>query len=353
MDPTSKDQDRPARDKQGRRLWVRDAWQWILGDALGEAEPMPAWSEAYALTRFSVSKPATVSWFNGYDEKQPSRAEWIGPGGFGVLGHVHPRFADRTQALPAAPYESDPANWPQLDWYDRRTAQPTRVLTSADRNDPERFATAVLAGTPVLATLGGVVARYRDRTEHKSRSPAGQRTESGTAGLLQRRPVTAAPETTELIGKEGNQLGERLLGEALAVGQYRNAYGSRLERWESLVQPILMEVGAVAIAAATGASMSAVYRVLEGSLPHRRKRPRYVELAVAHARQRLGDWGIDPPYDTAALLWSYLHEREALGENVRRCEWCGQPLEPGARSNKRYHDECRQPAYRAQLGGDS
>src|SRR5579863_1736611 len=132
-------------------------------------QPVPAWSTAYALTRFSISKPATASWFNGYNETRRSRAEWIGPGGFGVIGHIYPEFASRTAVLPTAPYESDPAKWSQLAWYDRRTAQPMRVLSSADRSDPERFASVALGGTPILATLGDVAARYRDRTEHKSR----------------------------------------------------------------------------------------------------------------------------------------------------------------------------------------
>jgi hypothetical protein len=346
MDPTTTDQDRPARDSQGRRLWVREAWQWILDDALDLPHPMPPWEGAYALTRFSVSKPGTAGWFKGYDEKQQSRARWIGPGGFGVIGHVHPGSAQHTRVLPTAPYESDPARWPELDWYDRHTATATNILTVADRRDAEIFAAAVMRGDPVIQTLGDVVTRYRDRTEHKSRAPTGGPAAADTTGLLGRRSVAGSPEMTDLVGKEGNQLAERLLGEAVEPGEYNNMYGARRERWRTLVLPVLRELDIKELSDRTGVARSTLYRALSSSVPHGENRARYIEIAVGHARSRLSDWDISPPHDPAPLLWRYLKEREARGEGSRRCEWCDEPLDPGARADKRYHDRCRRPANR-------
>src|SRR5262249_2109191 len=35
LDPTADDPDRPRRDRKGRRLWVAQAWRWILRRAAG------------------------------------------------------------------------------------------------------------------------------------------------------------------------------------------------------------------------------------------------------------------------------------------------------------------------------
>jgi hypothetical protein len=56
LDPT--DPDRPRRDRDGRRLWVAQAWRWILERADGTKPRLPSWASAYALTRFTVSSPA-------------------------------------------------------------------------------------------------------------------------------------------------------------------------------------------------------------------------------------------------------------------------------------------------------
>ena len=56
-------------------------------------------------------------------------------------------------ALPAAPYESDPAKWPKLDWYDRRTGQPIDVITLADRDDPERMSMVTPRNVGLLQEL--------------------------------------------------------------------------------------------------------------------------------------------------------------------------------------------------------
>jgi hypothetical protein len=141
-----------------------------------------------------------------------------------------------------------------------------------------------------------------------------------------------------------------LLGEVTDSDHYHNTYGTRREPWDTLILPILREIGAQTLIARTSASRAAAYGILAGRLPLARNRAKYIELAIEHAQERLTDWGIKPPDNRPALLWLYLQERQRRGEDVRRCQWCGEPLEPGARADKRYHDECRQRARRARGG---
>src|SRR5438552_16523640 len=68
---------------------------------------------------------------------------------------------------------------------------------------------------------------------------------SESEGLLQRRPLESAPVVTELIGKEGNRLAERLIGIDVDASDYRNTYGERVDYWDGLILPILAELGAV------------------------------------------------------------------------------------------------------------
>jgi hypothetical protein len=164
--------------------------------------------------------------------------------------------------LPAAPYETDPARWPLLDWYDRRTGNPTDVIAPAGV-EPDVRADALHHGAVPIALLSDILTRYQRRIEHKSlapdRSPAG----AATRGLLARRPVESDPYQTELIGKEGNKLEERQTGEVTDPTEYRTHYGRRTSTW-LLVLSVLKEIGAPETASQTEISRSAVYDVLRG-----------------------------------------------------------------------------------------
>jgi hypothetical protein len=69
LDPTNPK--KPQRDDLGRRLWVKEAWEWILRGALGYEVVMPPWAARFALTRFTVSGPHLASWFAGFDQSKP------------------------------------------------------------------------------------------------------------------------------------------------------------------------------------------------------------------------------------------------------------------------------------------
>jgi hypothetical protein len=338
LDPTSKDPDRPQRDDKGRRLWVAQAWQWILADARGQQPALPEWSDRYALTRFTISSPRLEDWFKGYNNSRP-RSDWIRPGSFGLI--AHPAALGPRGPLPAATYETDPERWPHLDWYDRRTGNPTRVTALGTSDDPDQRAHALQRGDVPIQRLQDTLATYRHRTEHKSRDVNGDPAGPSSRGLLQRRPIHSSLAETELTGKEGNKLVERASGEVTEPADYRNTYGTRGDTWQLVVE-ILREIGVPTIVEQTGFSRSAVYAVLNGARAQADNARGYTDLAVSHARDRLATWGVRPPHVTPQLLAQYAEERDRRGENIRRCEWCAEPIPPDRRSDTRFHlDQCR------------
>jgi hypothetical protein len=140
LDPTLTDPDDTGRDKKGRRIWARTAWTWILRDALDSQPELPTWAHRYALTRFTLSGPGTAAWFDGYNATRP-RSTQIRPGSFGLIAHPEGGFTTGG-ALPTAPYERNPADWPGLTWYDRATANPIGVTTVKISPDQLAFALA-------------------------------------------------------------------------------------------------------------------------------------------------------------------------------------------------------------------
>ena len=358
LDPTIKIPGKAQRDKQKRHTWIRQAWDWVLAGVYRQPAAMPTWSQHYALSRFTVSSPDLADWFKGYNAQRP-REDQIRPGSFGLIAHPDPAFYNPNQApgsprkppgLPAAPYESRPERWPELQWYDRATSKPITVLTAKAREQPERFGHALTSGAVVIDTLANVLGRYTRRPEHKSLAPDGAAAGATTSGLLLRRPVPSGPATTLLTGKEGNKLTERLTGEVTASSEYRNDYGTRGDPWKELILPVLTDIGAASLIAHRIPSATA-YRVLsEPRRPRRATRDRLQAAAVAFATERLSEWELAVPSHAPEVLAAYLSERERRGENARRCVWCGEPMPPGTRADALYHNNaCRQAARRARL----
>lgn len=315
LDPTAREPDRPSRDRKGRRLWVAQAWLWILKQAAGEKPPLPSWSSCYALTRFTVSSPKLEGWFAGFNRERP-RAERMRPGSFGLI--AHPLGLGSNSPRPAAPYERDPARWLGLDWYDRRTGRRARILTIASGDDPEARAHVLARGDVAIKTVGDILSQYRRRPENKSLAPDGEPAGTETVGLLGRRPVRSALVDTELIGKEGNKLEERLSGEVLEQAEYQTSYGRRVDHWTELVLPILREIGARALAEQTGFKIRSIYDVLnKNARPHAKRRTAYEEAALSHASSHLKNWSAEVPETGLAVLRRYLEERERQGSSRR------------------------------------
>jgi hypothetical protein len=301
LDPSTPED--PRRDARGRRLWIKRAWEWVLaGDP---TVPLPDGSDRLALTRFGLSSPKIAEWFRGYDDAvEPG--DRMRPGTFGLIAHPIGMTAALAEgALPTATYHSDPDVWPILPWYDRSTGEAVTLTTIDPGAHPDRFAAELEAGVVRVLTLGDVISRYSRKVEHKSRASDGDEITGETAGLLQRRPVESAAVLSDLTGKEGNKIVERLSGEVTNPEEYRTEYGERADRWSLLVVPVLREMGAANVAELTGISRRAVERALRlevPSMPHISKRGIYLRVASGRLTHQS-----PAPADLAPGIYASLH----------------------------------------------
>jgi hypothetical protein len=277
VDPSGRPPEQ-QRDGVGRRIWIRETWEWIVGNALGRTVPQPAWAHRPALTRFTVSSPRLAGWFAGSE---------VRPGSFGLLAHADSAFYGQRSSeadgepelpLPAAPYEENPDFWLTLPWTDRGSGEPVRIVTPAMLKETGTSGLGYGGGATVIDTIGRVLGRYLRRSEHKSLAPDGTPAGPDTVGLLRRRPIAGRPTRTRLIGKEGNQLLERASGQLANGAGVTNEYGWRSDPWEETLAK-LKEIGAARLVERTGFSRSAVYQVLAGATPHPRNRGIYVSVA--------------------------------------------------------------------------
>ncbi len=269
-------------------------------------------------------------WFSGFDDSVPPQ-ERIRPGAFGLLGHPLGLVSGiTTVARPARGYEPNPAGWEQGPWYDRRTGTTTRITTLSPGDDPERFAEALASGAVKIQRLGEVLARYRIHPEHKSVGPDRRWADEVTRGLLRRRPVFSAPVLTDLIGKEGNKITERLTGEVEDPGEYRVEYGGRADRWRTLALPVLRqmrdEIGTEALSRRVGVHRRSIERVLGPTLvvPHASMRARYLDGASDWCRRGLADLGVQTGHNPLGTIWCHL--RRAVSQPAASCTLCGRPL---------------------------
>jgi hypothetical protein len=138
-------------------------------------------------------------------------------------------------------------------------------------------------------------------------------------------------------------------GQTTEPNAYRNDHGALTDPWD-LIQPTLTDAGVGALVAA-GIARSTAFAAIKRRTPPRDRYDVYLDVADAHATANLDRWGVQGAQDPLARIAQYLRERNNRGENIRRCEWCGAPMPPGARAGARYHtDTCRQAARRARPG---
>lgn len=309
LDPLNPE--RPRRDEQGRRIWIKEAWEWILRDVLGLDASMPTWADRFALTRFTISGPHVAGWFAGFDRRRPP-SDRIRPGSFGLLAHTNygplPPSGTRPP-LPAATYEGDSTRWPKLAWFNGASGERIKIVGVDPLSSPERFAEAIASGGVPVKTLRDVLERFRERPEHKSLGPVGRAAGPRTAGLLLRRGIESSPGLTELRGKEGHGLAERALGLLLDPEEYGNSYGLREgEPFRDLVVPILVKLGVIEAAKRSSLSRWSVQRILRNvnsTQPHRSTKDALVRVASDWASRCLRESGVSPPENDLACLQLY------------------------------------------------
>src|SRR5205823_2029281 len=122
---------------------------------------------------------------------------------------------------------------------------------------------------------------------------------------------------------------------------------TRADPWAERIHPVVQDIGAAGLIA-RGMPRSTAYRAVTGAQPRGSGRGLVEAAAVERASLKLADWGVAIARSPAGVLDAYLRERQERGEDLRRCQWCGEPLPPSARADARYDKPaCRKAAQRA------
>jgi hypothetical protein len=326
VDPIGRNGTRPNRLGDGRRVWVAESWAHLLNRARGQYPRLPEWADHYALTQFTISSPRMLEWFGGRDAVAAAD-ERLRPGSFGLLAQPSELVGGLGgRVLPAAPFEDDPARWPDLAWYDRLTGQRVRVSAVDPAADPTGLERVLEHRVVPVRTLGDVVSTYDMRPEHKSLSPDGSPAGAMARGLMRRRHVRSSPALTRLSGKEGNKLLQRATGETTDPADYRTEFGERANPWTHLVVPVLRLMGRAELERLTDAKhRRAIERTIaerRPTRPHNDLATRLQTAAVGYATELLTASGLpvsaEPLGRLADLLESDLcHHRCTCG--------CGRP----------------------------
>jgi hypothetical protein len=192
IDPESNDRD-----------WIRQFWEGIVTEALGQSYLWPAWLDCPAIGRITASSPQMLKPFTMWNRRKPY-CDQVKPCNFLLTAFVarmgHPPGVNEKRFHLVAPYESDPRRWTRLPWsnlYDVTGQHYQLTTTRSDYAD---------ARSILVKTYRNVLEEYRAHAETKSLAPDGTLCVGATAGLLRRRPVTR--ESLAYVGRESNRLEE-------------------------------------------------------------------------------------------------------------------------------------------------
>lgn len=269
------------------REWIRQFWEVIVREALGEAVSPPSWLAQPAVSRLTISSWLLYRPFAASRGLLPYSAR-IKPFNFVLSAHVaslgHPEGADPRRFHLIAPYTPDPRVWLRQPWTDIHSNQTYGITTS-------RHASGRMVR---VKSYRDVLEEYRTHPEPKSADAWGNPCDRTTAGHLQRRAVRAA--SIVYVGKESNFLEEVERGlvhdwdEVLEVHE-----DPRRHPWFAHVVPVLKRMPSRLLAERTGLSQRWIKSLSNGrSRPSRKRLPRLVRVAIACARRLLADPGTDP-----------------------------------------------------------
>ena len=322
----------PLDPEDDDRDWIRQAWYFLVCQALGLPVDEPAWLDLPALSKVAITSPAALRPFEPYNEGRPVR-EHVRPGSFMLAAQVapfgYPIDADPTRFRLIAAYDPDPNHWLQLLWVNLYDGTHHPITAEGDpSSDSVR-----------VKTYRDVLGLYRTHPEPKSNGPNGKPCGRGAVGLLARRPV--AMSTLSLIGKESNKLEKTTAGLIGALGDVLSAYGAG-RGWDDLVRPVLLDLPTSALVARSGLDARTIQRLRAGQARPRSQHQAALALIAADlVGERLVDAGIAAPEDPASRLALYLDKHEDLS---RRCPQCGRP--PMSSRAAYCSSACKKRAYR-------
>lgn len=262
------------------RKWIETLWTALIREALGEPFELPAWASRPAVSRVTVSTPDVLATFRVLNDGLPYAAQ-IKPTNFGLsvtlAATSAPVEIDPERFHLLGPFESDPAQWGMMPWYDKYSGRSYRIGVGRD----------IPADAIQVKSFGDVVDEYRVHPEPKSLGPDGTPCHRGTVGLLRRRPVYAAGVV--YLGKESNRYEEVQLGLVHRLADVQQAYPHpTASSWAVLVVPVLQLMPKKALARAVGISPRQVqaYRNT-GAQPTPETAARLLEAITRWARRAL------------------------------------------------------------------
>ena len=147
---------RPRRDSKGRRLWVAEAWQWILDEPTAATRPSPPGPAATPLPvhRLQPDRPGMVPRSRHRPPRPEDPARQLRPD--------RPPSHNRHGPAPDRPLRNQPRPLARTRLV-RPPHRPTRPGDPIDPDDPEARAHRLASAAVPIATLAEVLTRYRRR----------------------------------------------------------------------------------------------------------------------------------------------------------------------------------------------
>jgi len=292
-------------------------WEYVLGLELGQPGPEPPWLDLPAVGKLSLSTPRTILPFERYNGGR-RYADQIKPHGFGLTcypkdGGAPARSTDKRAFHLVGPFETDPARWRSLSWFDLYTGERYRIRTGD-------VALAV-GNVCVVKSYREVLEAFRTRPELKLADAEGQPCAPGTRGMLRRRAIWVIGITH--IGRETNDLDDREAG-VTDLDQALEDFGDGDRDDQELVRLALAGVPPRARARGVGDRQKAERFFSKGTRLHHASFAILREAALQHARTSLRGWGMAVPRDDLDTLTVFITERDRRG-GARRCQ-CGRWL---------------------------
>jgi hypothetical protein len=185
------------------RAWLDQWWEHLLHLELGYADhPEPAWFDAPAVGRLTVTSQRDIKAFNTYNQDKPY-SDQVKPWGFLTIAHPAPYERARQDGPKTliAPFERDPVRRLQAGWTDRdRPNQPSRRIHTA--LNPE-----FRGGSVAVLSYRDYFNQYRHHPEAKALDPTDrQPCHTWTRGLLQ--PWRLKAQEHLRVGKESNRIAD-------------------------------------------------------------------------------------------------------------------------------------------------
>jgi hypothetical protein len=279
LDPLTPGND--CRESHGNRIWIDDAWRWILAAHDNPEAPLPAWADRPAISRITISSTALWRPFR-FRNRGGSWAEQIKPFNFLMVVTIdpfgYPPGADPTKLRLIAPYNDNPDTWANLEWRNIYDPDGPSYRITTDRDAP------AAPNLVVVKSYADVLREYRIHPEYKFNGPDGQPCRRNTRGLLQRRSVHLTGPV-RLIGKEANNIDEVQAGRYAQLDEIITEYHDPTDdHFHQRVMPLLDHLSGRELARLIGANRRTINRIRKGQTPRRPLREALGRLADQHFR---------------------------------------------------------------------